>query len=68
MRDFIVIPTYNERENILRLVPALSETAPEASIVVVDDNSPDGTAEEVRGMQKRYPRLLADDAVRPGRR
>lgn len=41
----ICIPTYNERENIDRIVPATLEVVPEAHILVVDDNSPDGTGE-----------------------
>ncbi len=40
----VVIPTYNERENIARLIAELRAHAPEAGIVVVDDDSPDGTA------------------------
>ncbi|GBC83542.1 Undecaprenyl-phosphate mannosyltransferase [bacterium HR10] len=43
----IVIPTYNERENIARLIAELRVHAPAAGVVVVDDDSPDGTAEVV---------------------
>jgi dolichol-phosphate mannosyltransferase len=43
----IVIPTYNERTTIIRLLAQLRETVPGASILVVDDGSPDGTAEAV---------------------
>jgi dolichol-phosphate mannosyltransferase len=43
-RTLIVIPTYNERETIGALVTRVSQVAPEADILVVDDNSPDGTA------------------------
>lgn len=43
MKAFIVIPTYDEYENILRLVPAVLDVLPDAEIVIVDDNSPDGT-------------------------
>jgi dolichol-phosphate mannosyltransferase len=39
----ICIPTYNERENIETIVPAVLERAPRANLLVVDDNSPDGT-------------------------
>lgn len=55
--DVIVIPTYNERENIRTLVPAIFATVPTASILVVDDHSPDGTAAQVRDLQLRFPRL-----------
>jgi dolichol-phosphate mannosyltransferase len=39
----IVIPTYNERECLTEIVPAVRAAVPAASIVIVDDNSPDGT-------------------------
>jgi dolichol-phosphate mannosyltransferase len=41
----ILIPTYNERELLPRIVPAVRAAAPEATVLVVDDNSPDGTGE-----------------------
>lgn len=53
--DVIVIPTYNERENIRTLVPAIFAAVPTVSILVVDDHSPDGTAAEVRTLQSRFP-------------
>ncbi len=46
----IVIPTYNERENIVLLVPELKKVLPDAQILVVDDSSPDGTGECVKEM------------------
>lgn len=42
-RTAIVIPTYNEREGLRDIVSAVRVAAPEASILIVDDNSPDGT-------------------------
>ena len=44
----VVIPTYNEKQNIARLLPAILEKLPGVRIFAVDDNSPDGTAEAVR--------------------
>lgn len=41
----VVIPTYNERENIQKIVPAILDAAPETDIWIVDDSSPDGTGE-----------------------
>ncbi len=41
----ICIPTYNEAENLPRIVPAVRDRVPEAHILVVDDNSPDGTGD-----------------------
>ena len=42
-RLLITLCTYNERENIERLLPELHEVAPDADILIIDDNSPDGT-------------------------
>src|SRR4051794_36673077 len=44
VRTVVVLPTYNEAENIVRFLHAVREAAPEADVLVVDDNSPDGTA------------------------
>ena len=41
----VVVPTYNERENLEGLVAAVLAAMPEASVLVVDDSSPDGTGE-----------------------
>jgi dolichol-phosphate mannosyltransferase len=57
----IIVPTYNERENIEALIEKLQiqfETMPHhMHILVVDDHSPDGTAAVVRQRQTRYPNL-----------
>jgi dolichol-phosphate mannosyltransferase len=47
-RPVVVIPTYNEAENIGRLIPQILAQDPRLSVLVVDDNSPDGTGEIVR--------------------
>lgn len=39
----VLIPTYNERENITRIVPAVLEALPLAHVLIIDDNSPDGS-------------------------
>ncbi|HON10962.1 MAG TPA: polyprenol monophosphomannose synthase [Chitinispirillaceae bacterium] len=44
----IIIPTYNERENIVLLIPEIKKVFPETDILVVDDNSPDGTGQCVK--------------------
>jgi dolichol-phosphate mannosyltransferase len=46
----IVIPTYNEALNLPHLVPRLLAAVPDADILVVDDGSPDGTADVARGL------------------
>ena len=45
MRVLTVIPTYNEKENLPIVVERLRKAAPEVDILVVDDNSPDGTGQ-----------------------
>jgi dolichol-phosphate mannosyltransferase len=44
VRTVVVLPTYNEAENIVRFLRSVRECAPNADVLVVDDNSPDGTA------------------------
>lgn len=53
----ITLCTYNERENIELLLPEIWSFCPQAHILVIDDNSPDGTGEYVRGLQQAEPRL-----------
>ncbi|MXX03014.1 MAG: polyprenol monophosphomannose synthase [Gemmatimonadetes bacterium] len=43
MKSLIIVPTYNELENIRRLLPELMALDPDIRVLVVDDNSPDGT-------------------------
>ncbi|MNJ98538.1 Undecaprenyl-phosphate mannosyltransferase [compost metagenome] len=57
MKTLVVVPTYNESENIQALVPAILAKNLGVDILVVDDNSPDGTGNIVREMQTRIPQL-----------
>lgn len=61
MEALICIPTYNERDNIERLVTELLdlELDTQLDVVVIDDNSPDGTGEFVEEWSKREPRVHA---------
>lgn len=52
MKTLIVIPTYNEKDNIAAIIPDILKQNLGVDVLVVDDNSPDGTAEVVRGIQK----------------
>jgi len=54
LRAIVVIPTYNERRNIAALLHAIHSTIPEMDALVVDDNSPDGTGEEVLDLAARF--------------
>jgi len=42
-RILVIIPTYNERENVVRIVTRVRHAVPEAHVLIADDNSPDGT-------------------------
>jgi dolichol-phosphate mannosyltransferase len=52
-KTLIVIPTYNERENIVLIIPEIRKRLPAAHILVVDDNSPDGTSRCVKDRQRK---------------
>ncbi len=56
-RALVIVPTYNERENLPRLVPLILEQDPEIEILVVDDGSPDGTGEVADELARTEPRL-----------
>jgi dolichol-phosphate mannosyltransferase len=49
-KGLVVIPTYNEADNVGRLIPLILARDPGLSVLVVDDSSPDGTAAIVRGL------------------
>ncbi len=57
MRTIICIPTYNEGENIIRMIDAVHGIVPEAHVLVIDDGSPDGTARLVRERMTSDPRV-----------
>lgn len=57
MRMLVVIPTYNELENITRLLPIILGLRNDLEILVVDDNSPDGTGNYVEKMGKENSRI-----------
>jgi dolichol-phosphate mannosyltransferase len=56
--SIIIIPTYNEKENIERMIRTLLNLSKPFHILIVDDNSPDGTAEIVRNLIKYHPAQL----------
>jgi dolichol-phosphate mannosyltransferase len=53
-----IVPTYNEAGNIGLLVDGIFNAVPDASVMVVDDGSPDGTANVVRGLMAGRPGLM----------
>ena len=60
----VVIPTYNERDNIPKIIEALLNMYPDIHILVVDDDSPDGTSGLVREMQSQRPNLMLLERTR----
>jgi dolichol-phosphate mannosyltransferase len=54
----VIIPTYNERENIEALIPLVLHLPEPIEILIIDDGSPDGTADIVRKMQEQFPERL----------
>ena len=54
----IIIPTYNEKENIERMIRKVFSLPMEFNLLIVEDNSPDGTASIVKSLMKEYPDRL----------
>jgi len=57
MKHVILLPTYNEAENIESIISRIFELQPEIYVKVVDDNSPDGTGDIVKSLLGTYPNL-----------
>src|SRR5437763_77734 len=56
-RGLVVIPTYNEAANLTNLVPQVLAQDPRLDILIVDDNSPDGTGQLAEALRQQEPRL-----------
>lgn len=56
-RSLVIIPTYNERENLPRLIPRVLKQDPGIEVLVIDDASSDGTGEVAREMAESEPRI-----------
>ena len=56
-RGLVVIPTYNEAANLTNLVPQVLAQDPRLDILIVDDNSPDGTGQLAETLRQQEPRL-----------
>jgi dolichol-phosphate mannosyltransferase len=57
MSNIVIIPTYKERENIEAIIKAISSLPLPFDILIIDDNSPDGTASIVKNLQPLFPNL-----------
>ena len=56
--SLIIIPTYNEKENIEKIINAIFSLEKDFHILIIDDGSPDGTAKIVKRLQKKYNKNL----------
>ena len=57
-RKIVIIPTYNEKENIERIIRKVFSLDGGYEILIIDDGSPDGTAAIVKSLQKEFPDRL----------
>ena len=60
MKTLIISPTYNEEKNIQQLVDLVLGENPEFHLLIVDDNSPDGTGDKVKSLQSVYKNLFLE--------
>jgi dolichol-phosphate mannosyltransferase len=56
-RALVIVPTYNEADNVRELVPSILSQGPEFEVLIVDDNSTDGTGKIIDEMRETEPRL-----------
>lgn len=56
-KRLVILPTYNEAENIVRLIPRIFKYIEDCSVLVIDDGSPDKTASITKELIKKYPKL-----------
>ena len=57
MKRLVIIPTYNESVNIPVIVQRIFKHVPNTEVLVIDDGSPDGTAQIVESLQNNFPEL-----------
>jgi dolichol-phosphate mannosyltransferase len=60
LKTLVIIPTYNEKENIEAIIRAVFAEKQKFDILIVDDNSPDGTAEIVKKLQHEFSNLYLE--------
>ena len=58
MKNLVIIPTYNEVENVEKIIRAVLALPEGFEILIIDDGSPDGTAGVVKGLQGEFPSRL----------
>ena len=58
MQSIVIVPTYNERANLQELVDKIQQYAPELHVLIVDDNSPDGTGALADELHQKHPERI----------
>lgn len=56
--SLVIIPTYNEKENIKKMILTVFNLPKNFHVLIIDDGSPDGTADIIKSLQKEYPEQL----------
>jgi len=57
VKSLVIVPTYNEKENIQAVIEKLRSLRIQLDILIIDDNSPDGTAQIVRNLQQKFENI-----------
>ncbi len=57
-KNLVIIPTYNEKENVEKMIRKVFSLKTSFQLLIVEDNSPDGTAKIVKTLQKEFPEQL----------
>jgi len=59
LEKLVIIPTYNEKENIQNIIGAVIGLGKQFHVLIIDDNSPDGTAKHCKNLYlQKYPRAI----------
>jgi len=58
LSKLVIIPTYNEKENVSNIIHAVFELSGDFHVLIIDDGSPDGTAGIVKSLQQKFPEKL----------
>jgi dolichol-phosphate mannosyltransferase len=67
MKKLVIIPTFNEKENITAIISAVLNLQEDFDVLIVDDSSPDGTAKIVKKLQENKPNLfLTERKIKDG--
>jgi len=57
LRALVCLPTYNEQDNVVPMTEAILAATPDVDVLIIDDNSPDGTGQLADGIAAREPRV-----------